>query len=125
MSLSDDLQQATQQLKEQKEESSKKTKKKRSTRAKEWSKDDEMIALFLFMSDASKLIKENYSAKRSISSRAMTLKITTFQSLAKNTPGATASEQTKALFQEWHSKGLDAVKDTTLKILRGELSLNE
>jgi hypothetical protein len=64
MSLSDDLKKEQKTAEEQK--TTKKAKKKRTRRSKVWSKDDEVIALYLYKSNSSKFIRENYAQKRDL-----------------------------------------------------------
>ncbi len=120
MSLSDDLKIEQKTAEEQK--TTKKAKKKRTRRSKVWSKDDEVIALYLYRSSSSKFIRENYAQKRDISTRAMNMRITVFENLALGKRDPTVQEQTSAIFKEYGKSDVRELENTVIQILRNEFS---
>ncbi len=128
MSLSDDLKSQKNKLIKAKTEQAKseKSQAKRTRRAgKEWSKDDELIALYLYRSEASRFLRDNYAEKRELSSRAMALKISTFESIRNGNMTSGVSDQTKGLFKEFGRTDIKELEQKVIAILRGELTLSD
>lgn len=127
MSLSDDLNSQKDKLAKAKKEQKDPAKKKGRTRraSKEWSKDDELIALYLYRSEASKFLRDNYAEKRDLSSRAMALKISTFESIRNGNATNTVSPQTKGLFKEFGRSDIKELEQKVIAILRGEWTLSD
>lgn len=132
MSLADDLRAAEKRLKKlNEEEKTRKTTKKSAggtgTRARvaDWTWDNEIIALFLYRSKASKFIRENYSKKRKISPRAMTMRMAIFESLCKGKPVRNLGEQTQKVFDEYAVIEIKELQNVVVSILRGEFSRDQ
>lgn len=124
MSFADDLRAAEKRLKKlNEEEKTRKTTKKKSagtSSAADWTWENEIIALFLYLSKASKFIKENYSKKRKISPRAMTMRMAIFEAIHKGKPQKNIAEQTQLVFDTHARLDIKELQGIVVSILRGE-----
>ena len=124
MSLNDELKAAKKRMLAQQEaEAKKKTKPRRSGGGKtatDRSKEDEIIAYYLYKSNSSKLLKENYSKKRKVSLRAMTMKMTMFQELEKGRETKSMTIHSKKVLEECSAMSMETLQKTVITILRGE-----
>ncbi len=128
MSFADQLRAEKAKLEAQKRQEN--TKKKRSpkkssgtgsrSRTVEWKFEDEVIALYLYLSDASKFFKENYSMKRKISVRAMSMKMSVFESLHRGKSQTNVNDQTLAVYDKYRDYEIKALQKVVISILRGE-----
>lgn len=122
MSLSDDLKQAEKRLKsiQEQEKAKKPARKKTRASAADWTWENEIVALFLYRSSASKFIKENYSKKRKVSTRAMTMRMAMFESIDKGRPQKNVTEQSKEVFKQHSQIEIKELQTIVVSILRGE-----
>lgn len=132
MSFADELRQAEKRLKNlAKEETTRAKGSRRKTgggsgggtgpaRSTEWKVEDEIIALYLQMSESSKFLKENYSTKRKISSRSMALRMGVFASLMKGVEPDGLTEQTKLVFKKFSRMPVKELQKLVISILRGD-----
>lgn len=129
MSFADELRQAEAKLKAQLEqESSKKktgSKRKATTRtaktsASSWKIEDDIIALYLQMTEASKFFKENYSKKRKVPQRAMVRKMEVFRDMFKGRKNTDITDQMKTVFDEFAGYDAPDLQKIVIAILRGE-----
>ena len=135
MSLSDDLKKAAERMQKQKVEEKKRTNGRRrqsgSTsssgvpRNAPWSREDEIVALYLWMAGSSKFLKENYATKRNMSLGAMQRRIDMFEGIkraeARQIPIETAvTEQTSEIYHRYGKLSVDALNSMVISILRGE-----
>lgn len=123
MSLADELKESKEKLDKKKTEGPVKKKKKRRSSRRQWSKDNELIALYLYRKDASNFLKANYAEKRDVSSRAMALRISMFEALNNGIANALATEQSKEIYREFGSIQIEDLETKVISILRGEWSL--
>ena len=127
MSFADELREAEAKLKSQIEQESVKKKsgtKKKSTRKKtsaaSWKIEDDIIALYLQMTEASKFFKENYSKKRKVPQRALVRKMEVFKDVIKGRKNADCTDQMRQVFDEFGGYNPPDLQKIVIKILRGE-----
>lgn len=124
MSFADELRQAEARMKAQKEQEGKqRPKRKRATRttaSSEWLREDDIIALYLSLTNASKFFKENYSKKRKVSERAMVKRMDIFTLIHKGKNPTDACDQMKGVYQEYSDLDLKDYQKIVISILRGE-----
>lgn len=139
MSFADDLRAAQARMLKQKKEEAERQKGRRkvasgtssgsapsggSATKNDWTPEDEMIALYLQMSDSSKFLIENYAKKRKLSPRAMKMRMTAYGSLLK-APDADAPEQMRQIFQQFGRMDAGELQKLVIQILRGEYTYRE
>lgn len=129
MSFADELKKAQARMKAAKlQESAAPRRRKKATggggtgrrRAVEWTRENEIIAFYLYRSDASKFFKENYSSKRKISRSAMENRMALFQAIHRGRPAPDATSQTMSVFEEFKDTPVPDFQKTVISILRGE-----
>ena len=122
MSLSDELKAAKARMDAQKKAEASKPKRKTGSRrtATEWQIEDEIVALYLYLSDSSKFIKENYSKKRKISVRAMSTRMGIFESIDRGKAKDNVSPQTIAVYNKYSDLPIKELLDVVISIHRGE-----
>ncbi len=138
MSFADDLRAAQARMLKAKKEEAERSKGRRkvasggtggstgggSAAKNDWTPEDEMIALYLQMSDSSKFLIENYAKKRKLSPRAMKMRMTAYGNLLKNQDGD-ASEQMRQIFQQFGTMNASELQKLVIQILRGEYTYRE
>lgn len=138
MSFADDLRAAQARMLKQKKEEAERQKGRRrvstgtssptagggSATKNDWTPEDEMVALYLQMSDSSKFLVENYAKKRKLSPRAMKMRMTAYAALLKN-PSADAPEQMGQIFQQFGRMDASELQKLVIQILRGEYTYRE
>ena len=117
MSLADELKVAKAKMEASKKSPA--TKPKKATRsAVVWKREDEIIALYLLMSNSSNFMVENYSSKRDISKRNMSAKMTKFKSLIAKKPDATVTEQMQSVYAEYANYEIRDFQKVVISILK-------
>lgn len=86
----------------------------------EWKVEDEIIALYLLMSESSKFLKENYSTKRKISPRSMSLRMGVFAGMLKGQEPDGISQQTQLVFKKFSRVPVKELQKLVIAILRGD-----
>lgn len=139
MSFADDLRAAQARMLKQKKEEAERQKGRRKVASgstsgsaaggggsvkNDWTLEDEMIALYLQMSESSKFLIENYSKKRKLSPRAMKMRMTAYGTLMKS-PDADVSEQMRQVFQQFGRMDAGELQKLVIQILRGEYTYRE
>lgn len=122
MSLSNELKAAKARMEAQKKEEGKRQKKKTKRQATVWSFEDEVVALYLYRADATKFLKENYSKKRKVSVRAMSMKISTFESIDRGKTKGEVSPQTQQVFDTYSTIPVEDLLKVVISIHRGEFT---
>jgi hypothetical protein len=91
-----------------------------SSRNAPWSKQDEVIALYLCLAGSGKFLKENYAKKRKVSLASMQRKIDSFEELRKGKAVPAIADQTKEIFDRYSKLEIDELQKIVISILRGE-----
>ena len=142
MSLSEDLKKAAARMQKQKVEEQKRTSGKRrqsgtsprssgtgAARNAAWTREDEIVALYLWMAGSSKFLKENYATKRKMSLGAMQRRIDLFEGIKRaeirQLPIDTSvTEQTSDIYHRFGKLSIDDLNSIVISILRGEYQEN-
>ena len=137
MSLSEDLKKAAARMQKQKAEEQKRSTGKRrssgtstgSSRNTTWTREDELVALYLWMAGSSKFLKENYATKRNMSVGAMQRRIDLFEGIrraeVRQLPQDTSvTEQTNDIYRRYGKLNVDDLNAMVISILRGEFQEN-
>ena len=120
MSLAEELKAAKARMEAQKKADASKPKRKTTRRAAtDWQVEDEIVALYLYLSDSSKFIKENYSKKRKISVRAMSTRMGVFESIHRK-KAKNVSEQTQAVYDKYATLPIKDLLGVVISIHRCE-----
>ncbi|SMF58572.1 hypothetical protein [Pseudobacteriovorax antillogorgiicola] len=125
MSLSDEFKAAKRRMLAMQEAEKKKAKapaKRGSRQATEWSKESEIVAYYLYKADSSKFLKENYSKKRNVSVRAMSMKINMFQELERGGKPKSVSPHAQTIISEYGHFPVDQLLKVVVSIHRGEFT---
>ncbi len=123
MSLSNELKAAKARMEAQKKEEEKRVKKKSKRQGSTvWKFEDEVVALYLYLANASKFLRENYSKKRKISVRAMSLKISTFEAIDRGKSKDVINPQTQQVYDTYSGMPVEDLLKVVISIHRGEFT---
>lgn len=135
LSFADELRKAEKRMKAQIEQEAQKTQKKRRVAKKspsgssgrsavavggDWERADDIIAMYLYVTDGSKFFRENYSKKRKVAVSAMERRMAAFGDLIKGKAAEAITEQMRNVYQEFRAYSHPDLQQVVIKILRGE-----
>lgn len=125
MSLNDEFKAAKRRMLAMQEAEKNKTKApaRRKTRpASEWPRESEIVAYYLYRADSSKFLKENYSKKRNVSVRSMSMKINMFDELERGGQPKSESTHARSIMDEYGDLPIDQLLKVVISIHRGEFN---